>query len=153
MNQECFFFIWTGEKDVSNWFIKSVKNNYIIKSIKTFLFDYWKDNDNAINYFLFHKFIQLARNKHNDFKTYWNKTLKICLYANVCFLFMTKFVKDYNFDKDYFNWLCTHSFIHKLSYKISPNPHSFKNEQELENCLNFLKEYERKCENERVLSK
>ncbi|MCD7779920.1 MAG: capsular polysaccharide synthesis protein [Candidatus Gastranaerophilales bacterium] len=138
LKHECFFIQYAGEKELSSWFIRSTQNNYIIKSIKTFFFDYWKENDRLIDYFLFHKFIKFARNKHNNFRNHWNK-IQSGLYSDSCHLLMRKWL-SYNFDNVYFNWLCRQSFIHKLTYKTPTK--DFANKKILDLFFDNIKQME-----------
>ena len=43
----------------NNWFLKSKKNFFIIKIVSNFLQDYWKYENRAVDYFLYHHFTEL----------------------------------------------------------------------------------------------
>lgn len=44
----------------SSWFIHAKKDNILLKYVLTLLFEYWKNEDNLIDYFLLHYFIFFA---------------------------------------------------------------------------------------------
>lgn len=45
---------------ISNWFMTACTNHPIIQLTKELLYDYWSNNNNLIDYFIFHDFMELA---------------------------------------------------------------------------------------------
>lgn len=45
---------------LNNWFMKSNTNNNILCLMRKFLYEYWKDMDRAVNYFIFMIFMTIA---------------------------------------------------------------------------------------------
>ncbi len=45
---------------LNNWFIKSNSNNNILCLVRKFLYEYWKDYDRAVHYFIFQIFVTIA---------------------------------------------------------------------------------------------
>lgn len=52
----------------SNWFIAAKTNNPILLLTRKLLFDYWKDEDELADYYIFHLFFAMATRKY---KTEW----------------------------------------------------------------------------------
>lgn len=102
---------------VSNYFIHSETNNFIIKALKIFLLEYWKKEEKAIGYFFFHNFLCLISRKNNTAKIMY-EDIPISLNWNT--KLMAKLLYK-PIDKDVFNWLAQTSFLHKLSYKKKDN--------------------------------
>lgn len=97
----------------SNYFIHSKPNNFLIRVIKRFLEEYWKDNDKECYYFFFHTFTLLARKYNKHFKAEWDK-MPIGLNYNTKLMYKVLFD---NYEPNVFNWLCKTSYLHKLTYK------------------------------------
>lgn len=105
-----------GDK-ISNYFIRSEANNFIIKAMKIFLLEYWKKEKNAIGYFFFHAFLLLIVRKDDTAKSIY-ENIPISLNLNT--KLMNKLL--YNpVNKDVFDWLTQTSFLHKLTYKNDDN--------------------------------
>ena len=45
---------------ISNWFISAYSNNPILRLTQHLLYEYWKENNMVIDYYIFHDFFQLA---------------------------------------------------------------------------------------------
>ena len=139
-------------KSISNFFIYSTSNNYIIKCMKNFLELYWKENDIADNYFFFHKAFNLFRNSDLKFK-------KICDGTPVLYNTMLRYLVDnacYDFDNNLWDYLKSASFMYKINRKDSKamnNPTGFY-QYLLETNSNPCgsRERERERERERVIS-
>ena len=109
-----FFVLKNSEMDgISNYFLHSTTNNYLIKAIKIFLLEYWKQEETAINYFFFHLFLQLLIKNDKTAKTIFENS-PISLNLNTK-LMAKELYKD--FDQDIFDWFMQTSYLHKLSYK------------------------------------
>ena len=51
---------------ISSWFITAKAGNPVIMLTRALLYNYWKNNDKMINYFLFHHFFQFALDAYPD---------------------------------------------------------------------------------------
>ena len=72
MTKENFFIMQDiYRKTISNFFIHSTKNNYLTKSMRIFLEEYWKKEDITIDYFFFHAFFLLLVSNDNTAKAIW----------------------------------------------------------------------------------
>ncbi|AWK51249.1 capsular biosynthesis protein [Clostridium beijerinckii] len=50
----------------SNWLISGNKNNNILVATRDLLYEYWKNEDVLINYFIFHLFFTMATEKYTE---------------------------------------------------------------------------------------
>lgn len=62
---------------LSNWFLYSEKNNYIIQKWKEKIINYWKNNNKINHYFRHHYLFGDLYNSDNKFKELWDSTPKI----------------------------------------------------------------------------
>ena len=62
---------------LSNWFLYSEKNNYIIQKWKEKIINYWKNRNKINHYFRHHYLFGNLYNSDNKFKKLWNLTGKI----------------------------------------------------------------------------
>jgi len=110
-----FFVFQTDNNDdsevASNWFITSNKNNPILKTTRDLLFEYFKDNNYLINYFVFYFFFTMAVKKHPEI---WDKMPK---YSNVPPRTM-QYDLLWKYNKKRFEELKKISSVHKLNFKI-----------------------------------
>lgn len=44
---------------ISNWFITSCRNNVVLSTLRDMLYEYWKDFDCVLEYFMFHRFFEM----------------------------------------------------------------------------------------------
>lgn len=115
-NSELFFFQkLKPAKDghstrMSNWFITSKKNEPILKRTQELLYSYWEKNDQVIDYFLFHIFMDLILDKHVE------EQKKIAKYSSGQPHVLLLQIND-SYNKDNFENILESSPIHKLSYK------------------------------------
>ncbi|MCV3327716.1 capsular polysaccharide synthesis protein [Pediococcus ethanolidurans] len=52
---------------VSNWFMHAKRDNIFNIRVRDLLFEYWKNNDFAIDYFIFHHFLIIASKEMNNY--------------------------------------------------------------------------------------
>ena len=62
---------------LSNWFLYSEKNNYIIQKWKEKIINYWKNHNKINHYFRHHYLFGNLYNSDNKFKELWDLTPKI----------------------------------------------------------------------------
>lgn len=114
LKSDLFFFSEDNWGDVNcnmgNWFIASKSNNPILLLTRDYLFQYWKDYNIALDYFIFHLFFKIATEKYKD---EYNKIP--IFYQDNCHILMRESYKVYQ--KDRINQIKKMSFVHKLSYK------------------------------------
>lgn len=65
------------QKLLSNWFLYSNKNNFIMKKWKNRIIKYWNNNNEIKSYFKHHYLFTELYLKNNKFKNLWEKTNKI----------------------------------------------------------------------------
>lgn len=106
---------------LSNWFIYAEPNNRIISLTKQFLLDYWKNEDYAKDYFLFHLWIEYVINHDKDAADIWKKMPPFlsCIPNFVQFSFNDDI--DYNKLEEMYAL----SPIHKLTYKKNIKKENF----------------------------
>jgi hypothetical protein len=63
------------KKQMSNFFICSTKNNYITRNMRLFLEEYWKKENFAIDYFMFHKYFMLSAKYDPEFKKIYDNII------------------------------------------------------------------------------
>lgn len=95
---------------MSSWFISAKKENPIIMRTRDLLREYWKKNDNLLDYFLFHFFFQLVLEKN---KSYFDAVPK---FDNGSSHILLSRLNDVFIQKDFDN-ICSRVIINKLSYK------------------------------------
>lgn len=122
-----FFVLKNFKKNaISNYFLHSEANNYLTKCIKLFLLEYWKKENCACDYFMFHMFlIHILLKKDLKAKELFNK-IPVGLNINTK-LFYEILFDDFNYDT--YEWIKSTSYMHKLTYKNfdtkNTNPKSY----------------------------
>ena len=101
-----------GKKvNISSWFIGSVKNNPVLEVTQKMLFNYWKNCNDLIDYFLYHNFLQMALYHYSEIykliPKYTNETAHYLLFE----------LKNHYDDLKYKD-ICKQVFAHKLTYKL-----------------------------------
>ncbi len=98
----------------SNWLISSCSHNSIIETTRNLLFEYWRKENKATNYFFFHLFFKMATEKYkNDWKnvpTFNNVTPHILQF---------ELLDEYNENR--FEQIKNMSTIHKLNRRFENN--------------------------------
>lgn len=98
--------------NISNWFITASSNNKILRLTQALLYEYWKNNNNLIDYFIFHYFFQLA------IEVYPEEWEKVIPFSNSTpHILLLRLFKQY--DEKKWDSIKTQTSIHKLSYKFS----------------------------------
>jgi hypothetical protein len=115
-NQDLFFFKSRDEYWVygSSWFITSEKRSPILKTTLDLLYEYWKNNNQIYNYFLFHFFFKMACDK------YYQDYLKVPFYSNIPVHVLQYEIKDVFREKRY-KQILDCSKIHKLTSRSDMN--------------------------------
>lgn len=96
---------------IANWLIWSKPDNPILKDTLILLYNYWKKEKYACNYFIFHLFFNISIEKHREL---WEKVPYINHIDN--HLLINDIFKDFNNNR--FSFICKHTDFHKLTYKL-----------------------------------
>ena len=97
---------------ISNWFITSLQDNKILKLTLALLYEYWKNNDKLLDYFIFHDFFQLAIEVYPE---EWSKVIpssNSTPHILLLRLFNVYYEKAWNAIRE-------QTSIHKLTYKFN----------------------------------
>lgn len=96
---------------ISNWFITAYSSNKILAAVQYLLYAYWKENDELVDYFIFHDFFQMVIERYPD---EWNKVVPFS--NSTPHILLLKLFERYN----YFMWneITAQTPFHKLSYKF-----------------------------------
>lgn len=95
---------------ISNWFIYAKNNNQILSCLYTLLLYYWRQNDRAINYFIFHIFFTIVAEEYEE---EWERVPK---YSNInSHMLQSELFDEFEFER--FSYLRGQTSLHKLSYK------------------------------------
>ncbi len=107
----------------SNWFLHASSGNVIINTIRYFLEEYWKDEDKAIDYFIFHYFLTFAILNNDKCRECYSGMIKI----NNYYPHLLQHLLNDNFNLLLFDEIKKTSSIHKLTYKLKKEikPNSF----------------------------
>lgn len=112
--------IWFSNKNkfdmepivADNWFITSEIENPILIMVRDLLFDYWKNNNYLVDYFIFHYFFSMVVNyKYNE--EFDGINLRSHLIPH---LLQYECYKEYNEEK--FKDFLKQSTFHKLTHKV-----------------------------------
>lgn len=98
---------------LSNWFIHSKPDNYLLKSIKYFLEEYWEKKDYEFDYFFYHYFFTFAIMSNDDCKKIYNDMPN---YANRNPHLLQKALFQ-PYEDTFFGEIKSLSNIHKLTHK------------------------------------
>ena len=97
---------------ISNWFISAKANNTLLTATKRLLYEYWKKNNFAIDYYIFHIFFEIASNKYKEER---KKIPKVC--NSTPHILLLEFFDNY--DGKRFEQIKDLTPFHKLSYRFS----------------------------------
>lgn len=97
---------------ISNWFITAKSNNRILSAVRYLLYNYWKDNNDWIDYFVFHDIFQIVIEKYHDD---WRKVVP---FSNATpHILLLRLFEKYN--KTIWDAIKGQCCFHKLTYKFS----------------------------------
>ncbi len=113
INKRCF----------SNWCMHAKCNNRLIKLLRIFLEEYWKKEDVALDYYMFHLFSSYIVLKDPLCQNMFRSMLQLSnAYPHLLQQCLTK-----AFDENLYNTIKELTTLHKLTYKLDSEilPHSF----------------------------
>ena len=119
LNSELFLYqhVQSGPKgqtrSISNWLITADSGNPIILLTRALLYEYWKRYDYALDYFIFHNFLQMAIEAYPEV---WNKVVP---FSNVT-PHLLQFHLFEQYDPQKWENLRKQTSFHKLTYKFNP---------------------------------
>ena len=97
--------------NISNWYISAFSHNRILESVKELLTEYWKHENGAIHYFIFHLFFSMATEKYHNL---WEDVPK---FSNIQpHILASELFRDY--DENRLNQIKEMCCVQKLSNKI-----------------------------------
>lgn len=101
---------------ISSWLMTSYTNHPILLLSRALLYEYWKNNNTMVDYFLLHDFFQLSIEVYPD---EWNKVIPIS--NSIPHILLLKLFEQY--DEETWDAIKLQTCFHKMTYK-------FKKEQE-----------------------
>ncbi len=106
----------------SSWFITACTNHPIIMLTKNLLYEYWKNHNRMVDYFLIHDFIELAIEAYPE---EWMKVVPMS--SSIPHILLLRFCEVYNEQV----WQATKELMpfHKLSWKFSEEQIKKMNQQ------------------------
>ncbi len=114
-----------GIAGISNWFISAKANNRILLILRKMLYQYWKDYDCVVEYFMFHRFFMLIGREMPE------EVLAMPRGNSMPCLQMEKRSAD-DFDEEWYEKMVSVACFHKMNYRVSErarkNERSFYNE-------------------------
>lgn len=114
IQKQKFFILQEANQDnISNFFIRAAKNNYLIKTMRKFLEEYWKKEIITIDYFFFHAAFMMFVTLNSKCKDIW-KNIIPGINSKVRFFVKKMFL---NFDSDLWDYLKSTCFMYKLNRK------------------------------------
>lgn len=97
---------------ISNWFMTAKPNQKFIFMVRELLYDYWKNNDEVVDYFIFHNFFQMLIDRYPD---EWNKVIPSS--NSVPHIMLLRLFDEYN--DELWKAVMAMSPFHKLTYKFA----------------------------------
>ena len=97
---------------ISNWFISARQSHPLLSILKTLLYQYWRDFDCVVDYFIFHRFFMMIAEERPD----WIKNITP---ANslACLVLEQRVCEDV--DKEWFERHINRVSFHKMNYRVS----------------------------------
>lgn len=117
LNADLFFFQYRKRRDeayrgISNWFISASAGNRLLRTLQKMLYQYWRDYDCVVEYFVFHLFFGMIAEK-------WQEEVLRMPYAySVYSLYLEQKMSD-KWDEQWYEELKRHACFHKLNYRVN----------------------------------
>ena len=105
---------------ISNWYISAYSNNKILLATKCLLYEYWKNNNEVADYYIFHMFFQIVIEKY---KEEWNKVVPFN--NSTPHILLLRLFEPY--DSKIYKAVTQMTPFHKLSYKFTEEQIILKN--------------------------
>lgn len=117
LNADLFLFQYKKRKDeayrgISNWFISANAGNRLLRRLQQMLYQYWRDYDCVVEYFVFHLFFGMIAER-------WSEAVRKMPYAySVYSLYLEQRMSD-RWDEQWYDELKRHACFHKLNYRVN----------------------------------
>lgn len=105
---------------MSSWYINAASNNKILLATRYLLYEYWKKNNELLDYFLLHDFFQIVLEYYS---MEWKKVIPVC--NSTPHILLLRMFDEY--DEEMFRYIISQTPFHKLSYKFSDEQMSIPN--------------------------
>ena len=105
---------------ISNWFMTARPNQKFIFMMRELLYDYWENNDEVIDYFIFHDFFQILIDRYPE---EWNRVVPFS--NSVPHILLLRLFDEYN--DEIWNAVTAMTPFHKLTYKFKNSDTMQKN--------------------------
>lgn len=105
---------------VSNWFISAHTNHPILLLTQALLYEYWRNHNDLIDYFIFHDFFQIATEYYPE---EWDKVIPFS--SATPHILLLRLFEEY--DETIWNATCAMTPFHKLSYKFDKEQFALPN--------------------------
>lgn len=96
---------------ISNWFITSCADNWVLKVLRDMLYQYWRDYDCVVHYYVFHLFFTMIMEKHPEVAA------KMPKHGNSIPHYLSRRMGDV-YDEEWMQELKRRTCFHKLSYRL-----------------------------------
>lgn len=96
---------------ISNWFITAKANHKLIFMIKELLYEYWKNNDELVDYFIFHDFFQILIDRYPE---EWKSVIPFS--NSLPHILLLRLFEEYN--EEIWKAVLDMTPFHKLTYKF-----------------------------------
>ena len=96
---------------ISNWFITSKPHHKFIYMVKELLYEYWKDNNELVDYYIFHSFFQMIIDNYPE---EWDKVIPFS--NSTSHILLLRLFDSY--DDKVWNATINQVPFHKLTYKF-----------------------------------
>lgn len=97
---------------ISNWFITSCADNWVLKVLRDMLYQYWRDYDCVVHYYMFHLFFGMIMEKYPEV------VAKIPKHGNKIPHYLSRRMGD-RYDDEWMQELKKRTCFHKLNYRLS----------------------------------
>lgn len=118
MECDLFFFQYFNPQNhcvqgISNWFITASSNNKMLLILRDMLYQYWREYDCAVNYYIFHQFFSWIMQE------FPSETAQIPHGSSyVAIMLGNKVCKEKKYDDVWMRKLLDNCCFHKLSYRL-----------------------------------
>lgn len=96
---------------ISNWFITSCPDNWVLKELRDMLYQYWSDYDCVIHYYMFHLFFGMIMERHPEVAA------KMPRHGNGIPHYLQRRMGG-SYDEEWMQELKKRTCFHKLSYRL-----------------------------------
>ena len=97
---------------LSSWYLSACTNNRVLMATRHMLYEYWKKNDEMVDYYLFHDFLTIALEKYED------EQKAIVPFSNSTPHILLLRLFD-RYDERMYSYILEQTPFHKLSYKFT----------------------------------